>query len=82
MPAAYSTFSPLKLKPYAKIISNQPPPAASKPSKSSAADILGLKRQRTGAKQGISLENEVDQYLSNPEDGTGILEFWQVCGIF
>ena len=53
-------------------------PVVPKPSQKGAADILGLKRTRMTAQQGISIEMEVDQYLSNPNQGTGILEFWQV----
>lgn len=52
--------------------------APAKPSQKSAADILGLTRTRIPTQQGISIELEVDQYLSNPNEGTGILEFWQV----
>jgi hypothetical protein len=55
---------------------NQPAPP--KPSRPTAADILGLNRQRNAGQQKISLEMEVDQYLSNPNEGTGVLEFWQV----
>jgi hypothetical protein len=49
-----------------------------------AANILKLNRQ-TISESGqptISLEMEVDQYLSDPNQGTGILEFWQVVLIF
>jgi hypothetical protein len=53
-------------------------PVVPKPSQKGAADILGLNRTRMTAQQGISIEMEVDQYLSNPNHGTGILEFWQV----
>jgi hypothetical protein len=56
-------------------------PATSKPAqpaKATASDILGLKRTRTPGSQAISLEMEVDQYLSNPNSGTNILNFWQV----
>ena len=50
-----------------------------KPSQPTAADILGLNRQRNlGHKKTVSLEMEVDQYLSDPNQGTGILEYWQV----
>ena len=56
-------------------------PAASKsaqPPVATASDILGLKRKQTTGRQAVSLELEVDQYLSNPNSGTSILEFWQV----
>lgn len=58
------------------------PVQISKPSKPSAKDILGL-RGRTGKDKGkgpqlFSLEMEVDQYLSDPNTGTGIMNFWQV----
>jgi hypothetical protein len=43
-----------------------------------ASDILRLNRPRTVGRQAISLEMEVDQYLSNPNSGTSILGFWQV----
>jgi len=70
-----------KLCPY-----DTPPPSttheqdrpAAKPSQKSAADILGLNCARISPQQGISIEMEVDQYLSNPNQGTGVLEFWQV----
>jgi hypothetical protein len=48
------------------------------PAKATASDILGLKRKGTAGRQTISLEMEVDQYLSNPNSGTSILNFWQV----
>ena len=44
----------------------------------SASDILGLKRKKAMGRQAVSLEMEVDQYLSNPNSGTSILDFWQV----
>jgi hypothetical protein len=57
--------------------------APSKSSKPTALDILGLNRQRnTGRQREISLEIELDQYLSDPNQGTGILEYWQVDLIF
>jgi hypothetical protein len=40
-------------------------------------DILGLNRV-TSSKPEVTLEKEVDQYLSNPNAGSGILAFWQV----
>ena len=43
-----------------------------------ASDILGLKWPQTTGKQTLSLEMEVDQYLSNPNTGTSTLDFWQV----
>lgn len=49
---------------------------ASKPSKPSAADILRL--NRPSAQQTLPVEMEVDQYLSDPDTGSGTLEFWQV----
>ena len=52
------------------------PPA--QPAKPTASDILGLKQPRTKGRQQVSLEMEVDQYLSNPDTGTSILDFWQV----
>jgi len=61
-------------------IPNQPAP--SKPAQPTAADILGLKRQQISGRQPISLEMEVDQYLSNPNSGTSILNFWKVVLIF
>jgi hypothetical protein len=61
-------------------------PDHSAPSKSSwptAADILGLNQQQnTGRQREISVEMELDQYLSDPNQGTGILEYWQVDLIF
>ena len=60
--------------------------APSKPSSRPklAADILKLNWQPTSESRQptISLEMEVDQYLSDPNQGTGILEFWQVVLIF
>jgi len=57
--------------------------APSKSSQPTAADILGLNRQRNTARQKEnSLEMELDQYLSDPNQGTGILEYWQVDLIF
>lgn len=56
-------------------------PATSKPAqpaRATASDILGLKRTRTTGRQTVSLEMEVDQYLSDPNSGTSILDFWQV----
>jgi hypothetical protein len=55
-----------------------PAPRAASKSHPTAADILRLKRTRAPAEQAISLEMEVDQYLSDSNEGTGILEFWQV----
>lgn len=52
------------------------PPA--QPAKPTASDILGLKQTQTKGRQQVSLEMEVDQYLSNPDTGTSILDFWQV----
>jgi hypothetical protein len=64
---------------------DQPQAAAPKPSRPTAADILGLNRQQRNAEQAgvagqqkISIEMEVDQYLSDSNPGTGVLEFWQV----
>ena len=62
---------------------DQPQAAAPKPSRPTAADILGLNRQQRNAEQvagqqKISIEMEVDQYLSDSNPGTGVLEFWQV----
>ena len=51
-------------------------PATSKPTEATASDILGLKQKK--GRQDVSLEMEVDQYLSNPNTGTSILDFWQV----
>ena len=57
-------------------------PATSKPAQpkpeATASNILGLKQKQTMGRQAISLEMEVDQYLSNPNSGTSILDFWQV----
>ena len=61
--------------------SSVPDRVASKPAqptKPTASDILGLKRTQTKGRKPISLEMEVDQYLSNPNSGTSILDFWQV----
>ena len=53
--------------------------APSKPSKSTAADILGLRQQQQpSANQALSPEREVDQYLSNPDTGSDTITFWQV----
>jgi hypothetical protein len=58
-------------------------PAQSKATQSTAADILGLNRQRTSGKQkSVSLEMEVNQYLNDPNQGSGILEYWQVVIFF
>jgi hypothetical protein len=59
-----------------------PPKPSSRPKL--AANILKLNRQPTSesGQPTISLEMEVDQYLSDPNQGTGILEFWQVVLIF
>lgn len=43
-----------------------------------ASDILKLNRPRNVGRQAITLEMEVDQYLSNPNCGTSTLGFWQV----
>jgi hypothetical protein len=51
---------------------------SAQPAQATALDILGLKRTRTAGRQTISLEMEVDQYLSDPNSGTSILNFWQV----
>ena len=60
---------------------DQPILAAPKPSRPTAADILGLNRQQQNAgqagQQKVSIEMEVDQYLSDPDQGS-VLEFWQV----
>jgi len=40
-------------------------------------DILGLNRV-SSSKPEVTLEKEVDQYLSNANAGSGILAFWQV----
>jgi len=59
-----------------------PPKPSSRPKL--AADILKLNRQLTSesGQPTISLGLEVDRYLSDPNQGTGILEFWQVVLIF
>lgn len=43
-----------------------------------AMDILGLKRAQAVISPAVSVELEVDNYLSTLYGGTGILEFWQV----
>jgi hypothetical protein len=43
-------------------------------------DILGL-NQVTSTQPKVSLEKEVDQYLSNPNSGSGMLAFWQVINV-
>jgi hypothetical protein len=43
-------------------------------------DILGL-NQVTSKQPKVSLEKEVDQYLSNPNSGSGMLAFWQVINV-
>ena len=56
-----------------------PEQIAPKPSRLTSADILGLNRQRAAGKQRImSVEMELDKYLSDSNSGTGILEYWQV----
>ena len=56
-----------------------PPTQIPKPSQPTAKDILRLHRVRANkTSQDVSLEVEVDQYLSDPNEGTGILEYWQV----
>jgi hypothetical protein len=61
----------------------KPAQPAPKPSQPTAADILQLNRKRPAGKQtAISLEMEVDQYLSDPDQGSGIVEYWQVDKIF
>lgn len=56
-----------------------PPTQIPKPSQPTAKDILRLHRVRANkTSQEVSLEMEVNQYLSDPNEGTGILEFWQV----
>ena len=57
-------------------------PAPSKSSQPTAADILGLNRQWGIWQQPVSLEMEMDQYLSDSNQGTGTLEFWQVILTF
>lgn len=53
--------------------------AGPKSSRPTAIDILKLPRPQTaGQQQTIPIETEVDQYLSDPNEGTGIVEFWQV----
>jgi hypothetical protein len=57
------------------------PAARPKPAQAiqlTASDILKLNRPRAVGRQAISLEMEVDQYLSNPNCGASILGFWQV----
>jgi hypothetical protein len=51
-----------------------------KPSQLTAKEILGLRRPRTNkSSKEVSLEMEVDQYLSDPNEGSGdLLGFWQV----
>jgi hypothetical protein len=51
---------------------------APKSSRVDPMEILKLKRQRNAGSQSISVEMEVDQYLSDSNEGTGTLEFWQV----
>jgi hypothetical protein len=41
-----------------------------------------LKLPQAGKQDIISVELEVDQFLSDPNQGTGILEFWQVVQFF
>lgn len=54
-----------------------------KPSQPTAKEILGLRRPRANkTSQKVSLETEVDQYLSDTNEGTGIMEFWQVWFYF
>jgi hypothetical protein len=43
-------------------------------------DILGL-NQVTSTQPKVSSEKEVDQYLSNPNSGSGMLAFWQVINV-
>ena len=43
-----------------------------------SANILGLNRQQTSEQPRVSIETEIDQYLTDPGQGAGILEFWQV----
>jgi hypothetical protein len=62
-------------------IANAPaaPSQIPKPSQPTAQEILHLHRVRNNkTSQEVSLEMEVDQYLSDPNQGTGILEYWQV----
>ena len=61
---------------------NQPP--APKSSRPTAAAILGLSKQQNAGQPPlpISIEMEIDQYLSDPNQGTGVLEFWQVGPFF
>jgi len=44
-----------------------------------AADILGLNKPWAQAQPQISLELEVDQYLSDSNHGSGTLQFWMVA---
>lgn len=73
-----------KLRSHCAIIGNVPaapsqPSQTQKSSKPTAKEILNLHRSRTNnVSQEVSLEMEVDQYLSDPNEGTGTLEFWQV----
>jgi len=69
-----------KLHPYFESsVPAKPARPAQKPSQPTAADILQLNRIRPAGKQtAISLEMEVDQYLSDPDQGSGIVEYWQV----
>lgn len=84
MTTFYKTITSLK---YPCLHNNQTPlppgpPAPAKSSQPSAADILGLHQVQKSAQPWLSLELEVDQYLSNPSSGKGILSFWQVVYFF
>ena len=56
------------------------PSKPAKPAKPTPADILGLKTQKSSSttQTNHSLEAEVQEYFSNPEYGSSIIEFWQV----
>ena len=77
----------LKIRSYLPSTDNVPAQVAPKPkpSQPTAQDIfrLPIRGQGRGAtSQKTTLEMEVDQYLSNPNPGTGSVEFWQVCFYF
>src|SRR5271155_3530603 len=57
----------------------KPAQPARKPSQPTAAGILQLNQIRPAGKQtAISLEMKVDQYLSDLDQGSGIVEYLQV----
>ena len=46
--------------------------------KANPVDILRLNRGRARCED-RTIEQEVDEYLNDPQHGTSAIEYWQVC---